>query len=76
MADKFQFQTLALYSMSTALTSNSITVRRNYILGDTIFLVKDYPEFRSFYSKLETKDQESIVLTAAPVAAKPAPTGN
>ena len=74
--DKFQLQTLAIYSMSAASTSKSITVRRTYVLGDTIFLVKDYPDLRSFYSKLETKDQESIVLTAAPVSAKPAPTGN
>ena len=48
-----------------------------YLLGEIIFMIKDYPELRSFYSKMETKDQESVVLTTAPVtASKTVPTGN
>jgi hypothetical protein len=33
-------------------------------------------KFRSFYSKMENKDQESVVLTTAPVTASAKQTGN
>jgi hypothetical protein len=75
--DKISLHTFAAYEMSTASTATSITTRRNYLLGEILFMTKDYPELRSFYSKMETKDQESVVLTTAPaVASKVTPTGN
>jgi hypothetical protein len=75
--EKIPFQNFAAYSMSTSSTPTSVTVQRNYTLGETVYLPKDYPELRSFYSKMETKDQESVVLTTAPVTAgKTVPTGN
>jgi len=63
---KQQFQNFALYTFSTESTPTSVTVRRDYTLGETMYLTKEYPELRAFYSKFETKDQESVVLTAAP----------
>jgi Domain of Unknown Function with PDB structure (DUF3857)/Transglutaminase-like superfamily len=74
-AEKIPFQTFAVYNLSTASTTNSVTVQRDYSLGEIIFMAKEYPSLRTFYSKMETKDQESVVLTTAPVSAK-TPTGN
>jgi hypothetical protein len=73
-SDKFRFHDSAAYDMTTSATPTSVTVRRNYLLGDVLFFSKEYPELRSFYSKMETKDQENVVLTTAPVPAKPAAT--
>lgn len=75
-ADTFKFQSFALYTTSSVSNLNSITLRRNYTLGEVIFLPKEYSDLRSFYSKMENKDQESLILTTAPVAAKPASSGN
>jgi hypothetical protein len=76
-AEKIPFQDLALYNMTTSSTPISVTVQRNYTLGETVYLPKEYPELRSFYSKMESKDQESVVLTTTPIAAsKPTPTGS
>jgi hypothetical protein len=77
VTEKIPFLTLALYSVLTSSTATSVTVQRNYSLGEIVYLPKDYPELRGFYSKMETKDQESVVLTTAPVtASKTVPTGN
>jgi hypothetical protein len=65
-ADKFTFEKFAAYSLSSESNSSSFTVRRNLTLGEIVYPPKDYPDLRAFYSKLETKDQESVVLTAAP----------
>jgi Domain of Unknown Function with PDB structure (DUF3857)/Transglutaminase-like superfamily len=75
-AEKIPFEKFAIYDMLVSTTTNSITVRRNYTLGETLYLTKEYADLRSFYSKMETKDQESIVLTTAPAAQKPSPAGN
>jgi hypothetical protein len=75
-ASKVQFKSYAAYNMFTQSAPNSITVRRNLILGEIVFPLDDYPDLRSFYSKLQTKDQESVVLTTGPATGKPAPTGN
>lgn len=75
-SDKFQLKTYAAYDLSSTPGTNSITMRRNLLLGEVLYMPTDYPELRGFYNKFETKDQENIVLTAAPgAAAKPA-TGN
>ncbi len=66
---KQQFQTYALYVLATESTPTSVTVRRNYTLGEILYAPKEYADLRAFYNKLETKDQESIVLTVAPIAA-------
>ena len=68
-SDKVPFQRYAAYVMSTASTPTSVTVHRDYVLGEFVFLPTDYSKLRSFYSSMETKDHESIVLTASPVTA-------
>jgi Domain of Unknown Function with PDB structure (DUF3857)/Transglutaminase-like superfamily len=65
-SDKQQFQNFAAYNLTAEATPTNITFRRNYTLGEIWFLPKEYPDLRAFYNKIETKDQESVVLTAAP----------
>jgi len=67
--EKFKYQNFAAYDMNTVSKPASITVYRNYSMGEIIFLPKDYPELRSFYSKMEAKDQENVVLTASTATA-------
>jgi hypothetical protein len=75
-ADKNTLEKSIAYSLTTESSADSFTVRRTYALGDIVFNTDQYPAFRAFYSKMETKDQESVVLTAAPAAPKPTPSGN
>jgi Domain of Unknown Function with PDB structure (DUF3857) len=70
------FQKFALYAMKTESTPTTFTMHRDYALGEIIFKTEEYPELRSFYSKMENKDQETVVLTTASSAPKPTPTGN
>lgn len=50
--------------MKTESTPTSVTVRREFDLGNIIFNLDEYPTLRTFYNKFETKDQEPIVLKA------------
>ena len=72
-SDKVDFQKFAIYSLKSESTPNSFTIRRDYFLGEIYYKTEEYPELRGFYSKMENKDQETVVLTTAPPpAAKPA----
>ena len=74
--DTATFQNAVGYSLTTESTPTSFTVRRNYTLGGLLFPPASYSAIRTFFSKMETKDQETVVLTAAPAAAKATPPGN
>jgi hypothetical protein len=74
--DKSAFEKYAAYVMSTESTATSFTVRRNYVLGDIVFTPEQYSSLRVFYSKMENKDQETVVLTSTPATAQVTPTGN
>lgn len=70
--EKQQLRNVALYVRSAESTPTNFTIRRNYTIAEIIYLPKEYADLRSFYGKIETKDQESVVLTTTPVeAAKP-----
>jgi transglutaminase-like putative cysteine protease len=73
-SDKMSFQKFAVYSLNSESTPNSFTIRRDYFLGEIYYKTEEYPELRGFYSKMENKDQETVILTTA--ANKPTPTGN
>jgi Domain of Unknown Function with PDB structure (DUF3857)/Transglutaminase-like superfamily len=75
-SDKTNFGKSIAYSLTSESAPDSFTVRRNYVLGDIVYNPPQYADFRTFYSKMENKDQESVVLTTAPVAAKATPPGN
>ncbi len=62
-AESGALKSAAAFNTSFKKTPNSITLYRNVTLGETIFLPADYPELRTFYGKLEAKDQEALVLT-------------
>jgi hypothetical protein len=51
---------------------------RNVILGTTLFLATDYPQVQTFYSKLDSQDQGTLILTrVAPSSqARAKPAGN
>ena len=57
-----KFQSVAAYTLRSAQATNSITMRRDLILGDLYFPIKDYPELRTFYNELERRDHDSVVL--------------
>jgi hypothetical protein len=62
-SDKTSLKGLALYKFDSVATPVNFTIRRDFMLGEIIFKTDEYPDLRSFYSKMETKDQESVVLT-------------
>ena len=62
---KLQFGTFAAYSISEQGAPTSITTRRDYVLGNIIYLPTEYSDLRHFYSGMEAKDQESYVLRVA-----------
>jgi hypothetical protein len=66
------FQKSAVYNSSTESTPTSITIRRDFVMGGLIYPIAEYTDLRAFYGKLETKDQEPVVLKAAASA----PAGN
>ena len=74
--NKDSFQKSIVYSLDAESTPHTFTVHRMFGLGDILFDVKQYPDLRTFYSKMEAKDQENVVLTTASPAAKATPTGN
>jgi hypothetical protein len=43
---------------------------RNVTIGKTMFGAENYAQLREFYGKIETKDQETLVLTHGDGAAK------
>jgi hypothetical protein len=74
--DSQSFEKFAIYSMLPDSTPNSVIVRRNFAIAEILFLPKEYPNLRAFYNKIESKDQENIVLTtAAPAASAAKPAG-
>ncbi len=75
-SDKMSFQQFAIYSLKSESTPNSFTIRRDYFLGEIYYKTEEYPELRGFYSKMENKDQETVILTTTPAANKPNPAGN
>ena len=71
-----QTQKFAIYSLKSESTPNSFTIRRDYFLGEIYYKTAEYAELRNFYSRIENKDQETVVLTTEPSQAKPTPAGN
>ncbi|HEY4009601.1 MAG TPA: DUF3857 domain-containing protein [Acidobacteriaceae bacterium] len=67
-AAKFNMPDLAAYDMTTTTTPTSFTTRRVFAFNSVIFLPKEYPQLRSFYSQFESNDQQSVILKSpAPI---------
>ncbi len=56
---------VASYTINIAPGAGNITTRRDFSFGNIFVLSKDYPDVRSFYTQLEAKDQENLVLKVA-----------
>ncbi len=72
---RIDFQKSAVYAFSAESAPTNYTIRRNYSLGDIIYLPKDYPQLRTFYSDMETRDQQSVILNLRAATTENASTG-
>jgi hypothetical protein len=61
--DKQSFGNKALFEVKSTHAAGSVTSYRTMMLAMPMFLPDDYDGLRSFYSKLDAKDEETIVLT-------------
>jgi hypothetical protein len=67
--EQLPLQNFAVYMLKAENATTSYTVRREFDIGKIFFNPEDYPDLRAFYNKFETKDQEPVVLKAAPPVA-------
>ena len=65
--DKQLYQHQAGFTTSNVRKDNAITFYRNVSMAKVLVLPAEYAEFRTFYSKLQAKGQDSMVLTRAQV---------
>ena len=63
----------ASYTTSVQKAPDSITLRRNLILGRSVYGNDEYPDLRTFYGKMQARDQETVVLTRATSVAAASP---
>jgi hypothetical protein len=61
---KLLLQKDAAYSLSAEPAPASISVRREFDLGNPYYKVDQYPELRTFYNDFQSKDREAVVLKA------------
>ena len=62
---KYTMSAGGAYGMQVEKAANSITTRRDLIVGGVIILSKDYPDLRKFYTQFESNDQAAVVLKSA-----------
>jgi hypothetical protein len=60
----------ATFAVKSVNGKNEITVSRTFARGFTFLDPKEYSQLREYYQKIATADQQQLVLTAAPAAAK------
>ncbi len=60
---------LASYAFHAEPGSNSVTSYRDLAIATALILPKEYPEFHSFYTTVQSKDQETIVVARAAATA-------
>lgn len=67
-AARFDLPKEEVYSLSIVSDAKGFTARRDHIQNELLVMPKDYDILRKYYSQFEAKDQESVVLKAAPTA--------
>ncbi len=60
-----------MYDLKSDQVANTITIRRNLARNGLVYPISDYPTMRTFYNKLQAKDQENVVLQVAPATGTP-----
>jgi hypothetical protein len=63
---------MGLYKVDVAQAPGNITIRRTYAFNSILVPKAEYADLRSFYSKMESSDQQSVVLKQATASAPPA----
>lgn len=61
-AAKLAMKDAGIYSMTTVAATTNVTTRRDFALNAVLVPAKEYGDLRSFYSQVEAKDGENIVL--------------
>ncbi len=69
MRAKLDFPNAEVYTLSVAGDAKGFTTRRHHVQAELLVMPKDYDSLRKFYAQFEGKDQESVVLKAAPTVA-------
>ncbi len=64
------YQKSAMYSYAVESTPAAVTTRREFDMADTIIPTAEYGALKTYYSQMEQKDQESVVLLLPGVASK------
>jgi len=76
-AKQVGFNKVALYNINVAKDEKGVTTRRTFVFNDILVSTDKYADLRAFYNQIETKDQESVLLKAAPAeSAAATPPGN
>ncbi|WP_047490145.1 DUF3857 and transglutaminase domain-containing protein [Terriglobus sp. TAA 43] len=66
------FEKLAAYTLTSQQKANTITLRRDFIMGDIYFPNDKYKELRTFYNDFEAKDHSNVVIKRSPATASTA----
>jgi hypothetical protein len=66
---RFDLPNQEAYTLSVVGDGKGFTTRRNHIQAELLVMPKDYDALRKYYAQFESKDQESVVLKAAPAVA-------
>ena len=68
-ADKIKMDEFAVMQADSEVKGNTIRVNRTFALGTILFKPDEYEQVRTFYNKVNHKDQEQAVLKVASHAA-------
>jgi transglutaminase-like putative cysteine protease len=64
-----QFEKVAAYTLNSQQKANTITLRRDYIMGDIYFENAKYAELRKFYNDFEALDHSTVIIKRTPTTA-------
>lgn len=74
-SEQERFQQFALCNTSIQSTPTSFTTHRDFSLSEILYKVEEYHDLRDFYSKMEDRDKQMVILTTSATAKSP-PAGN
>jgi Domain of Unknown Function with PDB structure (DUF3857)/Transglutaminase-like superfamily len=55
----------AAYDIKVAADGSGVTIRRNLLVGEIMYMPETYPDVKAFYNQFEAKDQEPLILKVA-----------
>ncbi|MEK6396614.1 MAG: transglutaminase, partial [Terriglobus sp.] len=64
-----QYERLAAYTLNSQQKANTITLRRDYIMGDIYFEHDKYDALRKFFNDFEAIDHSTVIIKRAPTTA-------